>query len=97
MAPPRKNDRPKPTPSPLALRIQQARISSGIETDAAFAKEVGVDGRAYWRWTTENAEPSARMLKRIAEVGKVDLGWLIGDDEPAQSDAEQTIVTEPAA
>lgn len=84
MPPPRRSDAPEP--SPLALRIRHAKENSGIEKNVEFAEACGFDGRAFWRYTTDNVKPSADVLREIARVGKVDLAWLIGNDpEPASS------------
>jgi transcriptional regulator with XRE-family HTH domain len=84
MAPPRRPGAPEP--SPLALRIRHAKENSGIEKNAAFAEACGFDGRAFWRYTTDNVKPSADVLREIARVGRVDLLWLVGNDpEPADS------------
>lgn len=67
-----------------------------MQTHRAFADAIGVEPRALWRYESENVEPSASILSRIATVSGVELKWLI-DGDPQTESAPAEIVTEPAA
>lgn len=64
-----------------------------METHRAFADAIGVEPRALWRYESENVEPAASILSRIASVSGVELKWLIDGDPPVASET----ITEPAA
>lgn len=60
----------------LGARIKIARANSG-KTQEEFASEVGVRVRQVSRWETEDNVPREDQLARIAELGKVELRWLL--------------------
>jgi len=80
MSPPR--TRPKPEPSPLALRIRGARDHAVLTQDQLAAAAGLHNGRTVWRIESENAVPDALETAAIASACSVDPGWLLTGEHP---------------
>lgn len=78
---------PKPEPSALATRIRSARLAAGFDNSAAFARLCDVEPVTFWRYETENMEPGARVLEKIAEHAQVSTRWLLHGDEAGKPGA----------
>ena len=75
----------KPELAPIAKRIASAQERSGL-TQRKFAEAAGLSLATFRRYISADTDPSFTKLERIAEIGGVDLGWLVtgsGDTENA--------------
>jgi transcriptional regulator with XRE-family HTH domain len=66
-------------------RLKQSRQSRGY-SQAKFAATLGVPSRTYLGWEYNNYEPSARGLKALHAIHRIDLHWLLnGGQQSAAS------------
>lgn len=67
----------------LGKRLKWAREVQGYTSQAKLAAEVGVDRHTIMRWENDSIEPSLLSISQLAEVLRVDRGWLaFGDRVP---------------
>jgi len=76
----------------LSDRIQRARLAAGFSSQKALADAIGVSRVSVTNWEAGLNEPSARRLRRLAELCGVTVDWLAHGAGPgpgglAESDA----------
>ena len=79
----------------LSVKLRQLR---GVESQAAFAKKIGVKQVTYSTWERGSSEPSASAIAAIALACGVSADWLLGVDSCAPpdnriADLKQAIIT----
>lgn len=61
-------------------RVADARLAAGL-TPKEAAKLAGVTLACWYHWENGRRTPSVKAARRIAQILKVSLGWLLGDNE----------------
>ena len=61
------------------------------ESQAAYAKKLGVAANTVWQWCNGSRTPRENMMYRIAEAGSVPIEWLKGN-HMEEIDKEETNV-----
>ena len=64
----------------VSRRVAQAILDSGL-TQADIASKMGIFPTAISRWKSGSTEPAPANLKKLADVVKCDVGWLMGGEK----------------
>lgn len=64
----------------FSQKIIELRKEKGL-TQKAFADKIGTTDKVVWTYERGKCEPSLAMLKQIAEVFGVSVGYLVGAED----------------
>lgn len=61
----------------LAIRLKEERMKAGL-TQKQIAEQLGITREAYTMYETEKTTPTLETLKKIADIYRTSVDYLIG-------------------
>ena len=76
----------------IGIRINKVRKRLRL-SQASFGRQLGVVGNTVSTWETGDIIPPVRTLVKIAEIGKVTIGWLVmGEEQEPKLSSEDLLM-----
>lgn len=77
----------------FSQKIKDLRIDKGL-TQKALSSEIGISEKVMWTYENGKCEPSIEVLKQLADIFGVTVGYLVGSEDESGRQIDNSMTEE---